>query len=104
MVTYLTDFISSSTDLSNHTAYHIFDSDMEDDEYSATDTPGEFEELSAFEKQRATLQTYIDSVPYECESVEQMQEKLEQIVGKIFICAKAKNWLVLSTWDGMLQW
>lgn len=77
---------------------------MDEDSASALDTPSEFVELSAFEKQRASLQTYLNSVPYECESTQQMQEKLEEIVEKIFICAKAKNWLVLSTWDGMLQW
>ena len=61
-------------------------------------------EQSAFEKQRASLQIYLDSVPYECETIEEMQAKLEDIVGKIMICAEAKNWLLLTTWDGMLQW
>lgn len=50
------------------------------------------------------LQTYLDSLPYECESVEDMQAHLEYIVGKITTCAKSKNWLVLTTWDGALQW
>lgn len=59
---------------------------------------------SAFEKQRASLQTYLDSVPYKCESIEEMQQVLEDIVGKISICAQTKNWLVLATWDGMMQW
>ncbi|KAF9459432.1 hypothetical protein BDZ94DRAFT_1312356 [Collybia nuda] len=78
--------------------------DGDDVDMSVTDdTPSEAVELSSYERQRASLQTYINSLPYECESIEEMEEKLEQIVSKIYICAKAKNWLVLSTWDGMLQ-
>ncbi|KDR84826.1 hypothetical protein GALMADRAFT_233236 [Galerina marginata CBS 339.88] len=76
---------------------------MDDDEISVVDSPGEVTETAAYDKQRASLQTYLDSLPYECESVEDMQARLEEIVEKIYICAKAKNWLVLSTWDGMLQ-
>lgn len=59
---------------------------------------------SAYEKQKATLQTYIDSLPYECESIDAMQDKLEYIVGKLIVCAEAKNWLALTSWDAMLQW
>ncbi|KAG2149717.1 armadillo-type protein [Suillus cothurnatus] len=58
---------------------------------------------SAYEKQKATLQTYLDSLPYECESIDVMQAKLEYIVGKLIVCAKSKNWLVLTTWDAILQ-
>lgn len=77
----------------------------DDVDMSVTDgTPSESIELSSYERQQASLKIYLNSLPYECESTEEMQEKLEQIVGKIFVCAKAKNWLVLSTWDGMLQW
>ncbi|TFK76811.1 hypothetical protein BDN72DRAFT_829977 [Pluteus cervinus] len=77
--------------------------DDHDEELSVSDTPGEANELSPFEKQKASLQTYLDSLPYQCESVEEMQQKLEFIVGRIFVCAKAKNWQMLTTWDGMLQ-
>jgi proteasome activator subunit 4 len=59
---------------------------------------------SAYDKQKATLQTYLDSLPYECESIDDMQHKLEYIVGKLIICAESKNWLVLTSWDAMLQW
>ncbi|KAG6866845.1 hypothetical protein C0991_008781 [Blastosporella zonata] len=76
---------------------------MEDDSFSINDTPIESVSLSDHEKQLASLQTYLGSVPYETESVQEMHQKLEEIVGKIFIAAKAQNWLVLSTWDGMLQ-
>ncbi|KAI0055677.1 hypothetical protein BV25DRAFT_1815280, partial [Artomyces pyxidatus] len=46
---------------------------------------------------------YIASVPYQCESEEEIHNKLEYIVGRIVICAEAKNWLVMATWDGVLQ-
>jgi len=77
---------------------------MEEDEISVVDSPGDIVDPSAYDKQRASLQTYLDSLPYESETVEDMQNRLEGIVEKIYICAKSKNWLVLSTWDGMLQW
>ena len=77
---------------------------MDEDEFSVVDSPGEIIDTSAYDKQRASLQTYLDSLPYQCESIEDMQSRLEDIVEKIYICAKSKNWLILSTWDGMLQW
>jgi hypothetical protein len=78
---------------------------MSDDEISVVGQDDSVDpEQSALQKQRASLQIYLNSVPYECESLEEMQTKLENIVGKIMICAHAKNWLVLTTWDGMLQW
>lgn len=77
---------------------------MDDDDISEIDCAGELNEQSAMEKQRVSLQTYLDSLPYECETVEEMQARLEEIVQKIYVCAKTKTWLVLSTWDGMLQW
>ncbi|KAF8898414.1 hypothetical protein BD779DRAFT_1607229 [Infundibulicybe gibba] len=76
--------------------------DNMDDDPSSFTTPGEYVDSNP-EKEIGSMQTYLDSVPYECESFEEMQAKLEDIVGKIYICAKAKNWLVLSSWDGMLQ-
>ncbi len=76
---------------------------MDDDGLSLCDSPGDLADLS-MDQQKATLQSYIDSSPYECESQDVMQARLEVIVGKIYICAKSQNWLVLTTWDGMLQW
>jgi proteasome activator subunit 4 len=61
-------------------------------------------EQSDAEKQLASLKTYVTSVPYECESIEGMQSKLEAIVGKIVICAKSRNWFVLGSWNQLLQW
>lgn len=76
----------------------------DDDDLSVIDTPGETTDAAAYEKQLASLQTYINALPYNCESVEVMQDRLEDIVEKLYICAKTKNWTVLTTWDGMLQW
>ncbi|KAJ6627278.1 hypothetical protein B0H10DRAFT_1780024 [Mycena sp. CBHHK59/15] len=51
----------------------------------------------------AALQTYLAAAPYPCESPDEMLAKLEHIIAKIHVCIKAKNWLVLSTWDGLLE-
>jgi proteasome activator subunit 4 len=79
---------------------------MEGEEFSAPESPSAeaISEDALYDNQLASLKTYVESVPYECESVEEMHAKLEYIVGKIFVCAEAKNWLVLTTWDGLLQW
>ena len=88
---------------------HLSDN-MDDDDMSVPDSPLESGDISptrptaAADRSRAVLQTYLNSLPYQCESVEDMQAQLEYIVGKITICAKSKNWLVLTTWDGALQW
>ena len=109
MATDLLDLFTSVTGVDLN-EYISRSKDISDDEMSIIEspTPGEDDNLSpeqsAFEKQRASLQIYLDSVPYECETIEEMQAKLEVIVGKIMICAEAKNWLLLTTWDGMLQW
>ncbi|KAG5636752.1 hypothetical protein H0H81_006971 [Sphagnurus paluster] len=93
-----------SSDLSTkRSSLSIAIGNMEDDGFSITDTPIESVTLSDYEKQLSSLQTYLSSVPYNTESVELMHQKLEGIVGKIFIFAKSQNWLVLSTWDGLLQ-
>ena len=77
---------------------------IEDDDLSVIDTPGESADAGAYEKQLASLQTYLNALPYDCESPEDMQDRLEDIIEKMYICAKTKNWTVLTTWDGMLQW
>ena len=80
---------------------------MDEDDISVPDSPSEESGIfspDALERQRASLQTYLNALPYESESPEDMQAKLEYIVGRICICAETKNWLVLTTWDGMLQW
>ncbi|THH18097.1 hypothetical protein EW146_g2829 [Bondarzewia mesenterica] len=83
------------------------DAIMDDDTLSTPDTPVEAGFMSpnevAMERQRASLLTYLSSVPYQCETPEEMQEKLEFIVGKLAVCIESKNWLVLATYNGALQ-
>lgn len=98
---------SLGVDLSQLANYIRDQPGMDDNDMSLPDSPvdvGESTPQSTFEKQRAALQTYLDSVPYDCEPIDYMQERLEEIIGKIVICAQTKNWLSLTTWDGMLQW
>lgn len=89
---------------------HYLSDNMDDDDMSVPDSPLESGDMSptrpsaAADRSRAVLQTYLNSLPYQCESVEDMEAQLQYIVGKITICAKSKNWLVLTTWDGALQW
>jgi proteasome activator subunit 4 len=77
--------------------------DMEDDDASILGSQDE-DEQSWLDGKRESLQTYLDSVPYKCESFEEMQDKLEFIVSRLYIAAKAKNWQLVTTWDGLLQW
>jgi len=83
---------------------------MDEEEIStAPDSPsiegiGLSREQVAIEKQRASLKTYLSALPYDVESEEDMHARLEFILGRITICAETKNWLVLATWDGVLQW
>ncbi|KAI0823074.1 ARM repeat-containing protein [Trametes gibbosa] len=75
---------------------------MDDDDVSVPDSPSsESGTLSpgSLEKQRASLQSYLNALPYQCESPEEMNARLEYIVGRISVCAETKNWLVLTTWD-----
>ncbi|KIK71342.1 hypothetical protein GYMLUDRAFT_33493 [Collybiopsis luxurians FD-317 M1] len=75
-----------------------------DDDMSFADTPVEdVYDPSSFEAQKKSLQTYLNSIPYECESIESMQARLEEIVGKIAVCAKSQNWHQMTVWDKMLQ-
>jgi len=74
-----------------------FNSSMEGDEISLSDVQGDYE------KHLETLQTFTNSLPYECETPEQMQEALEGIIEKLYIAVNAKHWNMLSTWTGMLK-
>jgi proteasome activator subunit 4 len=86
------------------TALTLAHSGMDDDDVSVLGSGLEEDDQSWLDGQHKTLQTYLDSVPYKCESYEVMQEKLEFIVGRLYIAAKAKNWQLVSSWDGLLQW
>lgn len=81
---------------------------MEDDDFSGLETPPEIDSPSAaqgqMEKQLESLKSYLDALPYECETPEEMQTKLEFIVGKIDVCVRSKNWSVLPNWSHLLHW
>ncbi len=102
--------MSQSLDVSSETYLHVLNSSvMEEDLSTASDSPiienaNLSREQATIVKQRASLQTYLSSLPYNAESEQVMRERLEFILGRIIICAEAKNWLVLATWDGVLQW
>jgi hypothetical protein len=78
---------------------------MSDDEMevSMPDTPDDVE-MSDEERQRITTSTYLNALPYACETEQEMHEKLEYIVGRLVICAETRDWTTLGTWDGILQW
>lgn len=76
---------------------------MEEDDISFVEAPGDNPQVT-YEKQLEALQLYLKSLPYECETPEQMQRALESIVGKIYIAVKAKNWAALGAWDYIFQW
>lgn len=59
-------------------------------------------EDAAMARQLASLRTYTDSMPYECESPEDMEAKLAHIVDKIYICTKADHNMYLKGWDNLL--
>ncbi|KZW02117.1 ARM repeat-containing protein [Exidia glandulosa HHB12029] len=52
---------------------------------------------------RASLKTYLDSLPYDAESPAEMDAKLDEIVQKLAVCAHARDWNSLTTWDSLLQ-
>lgn len=83
--------------------------EMDEDDIDVLDSPAEeasslTSDQSSYDKERANLAVYLDALPYKCESLHEMQQKLEQIIAKLLICAESKNWSVLTTWDAMLQW
>jgi proteasome activator subunit 4 len=83
--------------------------EMDEDDTDILDSPADESSLltpdqSSYEKQRANLAAYLDALPYKCDSLQEMQQRLEHIIEKLLICAESKNWSVLTTWDAMLQW
>lgn len=54
-------------------------------------------------KELKALQSYLKSLPYGCESTEEMQEKLRLIVEKVYACVHTNSWAPSVGWDHMLQ-
>ena len=81
---------------------------MEDDDFSGLETPPEIDSSMVaqgqMEKELESLKTYLDSLPYECEPPEEMQAKLEFIIGKIDVCVRSKNWSLVPNWSHLLHW
>ncbi|KAJ6501707.1 hypothetical protein C8R47DRAFT_1108448 [Mycena vitilis] len=70
---------------------------------SPADTPSMDVDDPEGDNDSTAFQTYLDAAPYTCESPQEMLAKLEQIIVKMHVCITAKNWLLLSTWDGVLE-
>ncbi|KAG6381418.1 armadillo-type protein [Boletus reticuloceps] len=75
--------------------------EMDEDDIDILDSPAEeasplAPDRSSYDKQRANLAVYLDALPYKCESLQEMQQKLERIMAKLLICVESKNcWLQL---------
>lgn len=80
---------------------------MEDDDFSGLETPQEADSSLAaqgqMEKQLESLKGYLDALPYECETPEEMQTKLEFIIGKIDVSVRSKNWSLVPSWSQLLH-
>ena len=94
-------FLDLHTLLGSQSSSLNVDDIMEDDDMSIPDSN---DDQLLIGRQHAQLQRYLSSVPYQCESPEEMDEKLEVIIDKIGVCAETKDWLVLSSWNGALHW
>ena len=54
-------------------------------------------------RQLASLRSYIESVPYICESAEEMERKFANIVDMMYVSAKSDQVELLRGWDGVLS-
>lgn len=85
---------------------------MDDDQLSAPGTPVSDgngggttpgnPEQTPYDKQLASLRTFLASVPYECESVEDMELHLANIVDKLHAVTLARLWHLLPGWNELL--
>ena len=78
------------------------------DEFSpASDTPSVLDDSTddgrEEAKQLKSLESYVNSLPYTCETQEEMDVKLNLIVERLVICAKTANWAAMIGWDSSLQ-
>ena len=76
-------------------------------DFSSPDTPGvatpdSYEDSVAYDTM--SLETYLASVPYKCESIPQMHAKLQWIVGRLLVCVKSKDWQNVHNCDSLLHW
>ncbi|HEV7737873.1 MAG TPA: hypothetical protein VGO47_10945 [Chlamydiales bacterium] len=50
------------------------------------------------------LETYLASVPYECETIPVMHAKLKWIVSRFLVCLKTREWMGVNVYDQLLHW
>lgn len=55
------------------------------------------------ERQLRNLEGWTSSVPYACETREEMQEQLEIIVSKLLIAAESRHWEHVVAWNSSLS-
>lgn len=67
-------------------------------------TPDGNEDTAAYDREIKSLKTYVDSLPYKCESIPEMHSKLQWIVGRLLVCVKSRDWAGVPTCDGLLHW
>ena len=97
--------------LYNPTSFDMADDQMDDmelgldDDYEAS-SPSENTTIKIDEtdeeKQLRVLNGYISSLPYPCESIEDMEQQLRTIVVKMTIAAEGRHWEHFFAWDGIL--
>ncbi|KAF8587289.1 ARM repeat-containing protein [Ramaria rubella] len=64
-------------------------------------TPTSNEDSVAYDTK--SLETYLASVPYKCESIPEMHAKLQWIVGRLLVCVKSKDWSNVHSCDSLVH-
>ncbi|KAF8527908.1 ARM repeat-containing protein [Hysterangium stoloniferum] len=77
------------------------DIDLSTPETPGIGTPKDNED--AYEYDRRSLETYLASVPYKCESIPEMQGKFQYLVGRLVVSVKSRAWAVANNYDHMIQ-
>jgi proteasome activator subunit 4 len=65
-------------------------------------TPNLNEDSVAYDTK--SLETYLASVPYKCESIPEMHAKLRRIVERLIVCVKSRDWPNVHTCDSLIHW
>jgi proteasome activator subunit 4 len=76
--------------------------DLSSPETPGIATPNPNEDSVAYDTK--SLETYLASVPYPCESIPEMHDKLQWIVGRLLVCVKSKDWTNAPTCDSLVHW
>ena len=66
------------------------------------DTKTRISEQEEQERQREWLQVHLASLPYECEPIEEMYNRLAHIIRMIYILAKSEQLDLLEGWNQVL--